>query len=77
MLKHLARVNSATKYPSILTYHAMGAKGCLTEDEVTPFADDVILTEKVDGTNGRIVVDSGGDWVSDYRHTLKMIARGV
>lgn len=49
-------LNSATKYPSIPTYHklANGPLGLLEEVEV-PFQGDVVLTEKVDGTNVRII----------------------
>src|ERR1051326_7689748 len=34
---HLARLNSATQYPSILTYHALGERGRLPEDRTTHF----------------------------------------
>src|ERR1051326_571600 len=57
---HLARLNSATQYPSILTYHALGERGRLTEDRTTDFStvnpDDVEVTEKIDGTNARIII---------------------
>lgn len=54
----LRRLNSATKYPSIPTYHEMGDRGCLTDAVAVPFDEDdhVLVTEKVDGTNARIVV---------------------
>lgn len=53
----LARVNSATKYPSIPTYHALDPKnGSLLEDQPTIFDKWVIATEKLDGTNARIMV---------------------
>lgn len=50
-------LNSATKYPSILTYHEMGDRGRLTEKVQIEFpaAQKLIVTEKVDGTNARIV----------------------
>lgn len=53
----LRRLNSATKYPSIPTYHEMGDRGCLTDAVTVPFDEDdhVLVTEKVDGTNARIV----------------------
>jgi len=52
------KLNSATKYPSILTYHEMGDRGRLNPKVQVPFADgrEIFVTEKVDGTNGRIVV---------------------
>jgi hypothetical protein len=56
-------LNSATKYPSILTYHALGERGALTEDLTTfdGFDGVTYLTEKVDGTNGRIILLSDAD----------------
>lgn len=53
---NLAAVNSATKYPSIPTYHAMGEKGRLTEEINVNFCGPVHISEKIDGTNARIVV---------------------
>jgi hypothetical protein len=51
------KINSMTEYPSILTYHTMGEKGCLTEETSTTFVrDDFFITEKIDGTNTRIVL---------------------
>lgn len=45
----LARLNTATKYPSIPTYHTLDtSNGCLLP-ETPPFSGDVVLTEKVDG----------------------------
>lgn len=67
-------VNTATKYPEILTYHALGERGRLTGD-VTRFDGEVVLTEKVDGTNIRIVKDSYGDWVIGSREEL-LTAKG-
>lgn len=52
----LAEINSATKYPSIPTYHAMGDRGRLKEDEAVACDDQLYLSEKVDGTNGRIII---------------------
>lgn len=54
----LGRLNSATKYPSILTYHEMGNKGRLTDKVQIPFDDgeELFVTEKIDGTNTRIIV---------------------
>lgn len=67
-------LNSATKYPSILTYHGLGEKGRLTE-EVATFPDMAILTEKVDGTNGRIILPPGGDYFIGSREEL-LYAKG-
>lgn len=52
---NLGKLNSMTKYPSIPTYHTLGQRGMLT-DEFIPLPEGrVIATEKVDGTNARII----------------------
>lgn len=51
----LGKLNSMTKYPSILTYHALGDKGVLQDAVQIPFERRIIGTEKVDGTNTRLV----------------------
>jgi hypothetical protein len=51
----LDKLNSMTKYPSILTYHALGDKGVLQETVQIPFEGRIIGTEKVDGTNARLI----------------------
>jgi hypothetical protein len=51
----LNKLNSMTKYPSILTYHALGDKGILQETVQIPFEGRIIGTEKVDGTNTRLI----------------------
>jgi hypothetical protein len=72
----LAALNSATKYPSILTYHELDQcnNGGLTE-KATEFSGDVVLTEKVDGTNARIITLPGGDYFLGSREEL-FYARG-
>jgi hypothetical protein len=57
----LDRLNSATKYPSILTYHALGDKGRLTPELTTEFTGAVQVKEKIDGTNARIIIPPRGD----------------
>ena len=74
MLDRFPFVDSATKYPSIDTYHVLGERGRLT-NEVTKFSGPVYLTEKVDGTNARIVIDRDGDYVIGEREGL-LCARG-
>lgn len=60
---NMDNLNSATKYPSILTYHALDPKnGMLLEDQPTIFTGPVMGTEKIDGTNGRITLLPDGDW---------------
>lgn len=51
----LQKLNSLTKYPSIPTYHELGERGALTEIALA-HAGPLLLTEKVDGTNARIIV---------------------
>jgi hypothetical protein len=57
----LGKLNSMTKYPSIPTYHKLGEKGMLQEEVLVsfgepPYQDDLYATEKIDGTNARIVL---------------------
>ncbi|MFI0409075.1 RNA ligase family protein [Actinomadura sp. 3N508] len=71
-------LNSVTKYPSILTYHALGERGALTEELTTFDGWDgpTYLTEKIDGTNGRIVLLPGSaDYFIGSREEL-LYARG-
>lgn len=54
----LRKLNSVTKYPSILTYHNLGPKGTLLDSLVEDKSfknEEVYITEKIDGTNSRIV----------------------
>ncbi|TWT34363.1 RNA ligase family protein [Blastopirellula retiformator] len=66
----LRRLNSATKYPSIPTYHALGERGVLLEDAVTLESDSLIVTEKVDGTNSRIILMPDGCYLIGSREEL-------
>lgn len=66
----LTRLNSMTKYPSILTYHALGEKGALIEDQPTKLVGKVFGTEKVDGTNGRIILTSHGYFIGSREELL-------
>lgn len=72
---NLSDLNSATKYPSIPTYHALGGKGRLTEEVGVKFTGPVSVTEKVDGTNGRIVLLPGADYYLGSREEL-LYAKG-
>jgi len=51
------KLNTLTKYPSILTLHKIGDKGRLTEELTTQIDSDetYYATEKIDGTNVRII----------------------
>lgn len=63
MLKELIKLygkeklNTLTKYPSILTLHAIGERGRLLNGLTTPISsdDEMSATEKIDGTNVRIL----------------------
>lgn len=66
----LEALNSATKYPSIETYHALGDKGRLTEKVVDFGDDEVMVTEKIDGTNVRLIFDCSGDLFIGSREEL-------
>lgn len=70
----LNKLNSLTKYPSIPTYHTLGEKGSLLADTIG-FAGDIILTEKVDGTNSRIILLPDGNFVLGSREEL-LFAKG-
>ncbi|MCW2140863.1 RNA ligase [Actinoplanes cyaneus] len=71
----LKALNSLTKYPSIPTYHELDPRnGGLTET-VTPFTGPVIGTEKVDGTNSRIIALPDGNYLLGSREEL-LYARG-
>ncbi|MGC5326881.1 RNA ligase family protein [Brevibacillus sp. SYSU BS000544] len=56
----LKKINSLTKYPSILTYHSLGDRGRLREelsqDKGFNYSDEIYVYEKVDGENSRIVL---------------------
>lgn len=75
------KIDSLTKYPSIETYHELdgrpGNQGTLTEmkNHVFPSGKTIVLTEKIDGTNARIVVFPDGDWIVGSRREL-LTAKG-
>lgn len=67
----LRKLNSATKYPSIPTFHELGPGGILQESG-NPFKDHdgpIYVTEKVDGANGRIICYDD-DWFIGSREDL-------
>jgi hypothetical protein len=66
----LGKLNSMTKYPSILTYHALGDKGVLREDVQVSFEGRVLGTEKVDGTNCRLIFCPDGAALVGSREDL-------
>lgn len=66
----LGRLNSMTKYPSIPTYHAMDDQGMLQENEPTAFFRTVVVTEKIDGCNARIIMCPDGTYILGSREEL-------
>ncbi|HJU39830.1 MAG TPA: hypothetical protein VJ724_09680 [Tahibacter sp.] len=71
----LQRLNSLTKYPSIPTYHTLDPKNGGLVEEAVRFAGDVVATEKIDGTNARLVCLPDGSYVLGSREEL-LYARG-
>ncbi|MCK9458745.1 MAG: RNA ligase family protein [Proteobacteria bacterium] len=73
----LSKVNSMTKYPSILTYHKIGEdRGRLLDEVQVPFdGATAILTEKIDGVNGRIIIFPDGLYIIGSREEL-LYAKG-
>ncbi len=50
------KINSLTKYPSILTLHKFGERGRLTSEITTNIeGEKMFASEKIDGTNVRII----------------------
>jgi hypothetical protein len=67
----LKKINSLTKYPSILTYHKLGDRGRLTDElsDERGFiheADTLYVYEKVDGENARIILFKDKNDEIDY-----------
>ena len=71
----LRALNSLTKYPSIPTYHLLDPRNGGLQEEVVPFSGPVVGTEKVDGTNARMILTPGGGWLLGSREEL-LHARG-
>lgn len=72
----LGALNSMTKYPSIPTYHTLDPKnGSLIEGETVAFPGPVLGTEKVDGTNARIISLPDGNFLLGSREEL-LYAKG-
>ena len=66
----LIKLNSITKYPSIPTYHTLDPKnGGLLEEAVT-FEGSVLGTEKIDGTNARVICLPDGNFILGSREEL-------
>jgi hypothetical protein len=63
----LVKLNSLTKYPSISTYHALDPKSGDLLDSPMSFVGRVIATEKIDGTNARVVLLPDGSYIVGSR----------
>lgn len=75
----MGKLNSMTKYPSILTFHDIDhgilQEQLVTEDGTFPADDpEIFVTEKVDGTNSRILLFDG-DYIIGSREEL-LCAKG-
>ncbi|PZG50321.1 hypothetical protein C1I98_10840 [Spongiactinospora gelatinilytica] len=66
----LRKLNSLTKYPSIPTHHRLDPKNGGLVEEPAVFTGTVLGTEKVDGTNGRVVLLPDGMWLIGSREDL-------
>lgn len=67
----LRKLDSATKYPSIPTYHEMGDRGRLTNQPSLDFDEEpVIVTEKLNGTNVRILRGNGWYLIGSRKELL-------
>jgi RNA ligase-like protein len=70
----LAKLDTATKYPSIETYHKLGERGRLLEERNHdwPEHEPVYVTEKIDGVNGRLIFLPGRNapWIAGTRDQL-------
>lgn len=86
----LEKLNSLTQYPSIPTYHAMGDRGRLTDEVQVDFSNEpvVLVTEKIDGTNARVVfceeghrtrilVGSRTEWLTSIGDLIANPAMGI
>lgn len=71
----LAKLNSLTKYPSIPTYHTLDPKNGGLIEETISFSGNVIGTEKIDGTNARIIFLPDGNYIIGSREEL-LYAKG-
>lgn len=67
---NLRALNSLTKYPEIPTYHQLDPRNGRLLDEAVTFHGQVIGTEKIDGTNARIILLPGGGYLIGSREEL-------
>ncbi len=68
----LKKLNTFTKYPSILTLHKLSKKNinCLTDELTTPIQDVTLhATEKIEGSNARFIC-YGDEYLIGARDTI-------
>lgn len=66
----LDKLNTLTKYPSIPTYHEIQGRGSLGEKFLSLGDEKLFLTEKVDGTNTRVIMFPEGYFFIGSREEL-------
>ncbi len=66
----LTKIKSITKYSAIPTYHTLDAKNGGLLEEAAAFEGLVIGTEKIDGTNARIICLPDGNFILGSREEL-------
>lgn len=72
----LAKLNTLTKYPSIPTYHSLDpTNGGLLDEHIDFSGGIVVATEKIDGTNARIILLPDGNYLLGSREEL-LYAKG-
>jgi hypothetical protein len=71
----LSRINSLTKYPSIVTYHKLDPKNGGLIEEPLEFKGTLVATEKIDGTNARIICLPDNTYLLGSREEL-LYAKG-
>lgn len=67
---NLDALNSMTKYPSIPTYHQIDPSNGSLSEPCVRFTGPVIATEKLDGTNARVIALPDGTYVLGSREEL-------
>lgn len=67
---NLKALNSLTKYPSIPTYHPLGERGRLQPEPILLPDGPLYATEKIDGTNARIIIVDGDFFIGSRENLL-------
>ncbi len=67
---NLRALNSLTKYPSIPTYHELDPRNGSLLDSCIEFTGEVHLSEKIDGTNSRVILLPDDTYLLGSRENL-------